>query len=99
MIESEEKRKRLTDDITHWCRHTKILPQLREHDIPSLVGQILEEFYHTHLCCGHLVRSFQEGVHIAFEDWSDGELGVVTGLYCKECAEDYKKELGAWEVE
>lgn len=93
-IESEEKRKRLTELIQRWATHTKVLPQLREYDIPGLVGQVLEEFYHITLCCGHLVRDSDEGVHIAFND-VDGE---VSGLYCKDCAEELKKELGAWEV-
>lgn len=106
MIESEDKRKRLTDTITRWCKHTKTLPLLREHDIPSLVGSILQEFYHTTLCCGHMISEHEDGVHIAFKDFivdrgdmeHGGGMGEVSGLYCKECAEKYKKELGAWEI-
>ncbi len=98
MIESEEKRKRLTDTITRWCEHTKSLPLLREHDIPSLVGSILQEFYHITLCCGHLVGEHEEGIHLAFKDYDDGKLCEVSGLYCKECAKKYKKKLGAWEI-
>lgn len=94
MIQSEEKKKRLLELIAQWCAHTKIEQLLRAHDIPSLVGSILDEFYHVHLCCGHLVASSDEGVHIAFND-NDS---VVSGLYCRECANRYKKELGAWEV-
>ena len=97
-IESEEKRKRLTDDITYWAEHTKILSQLRKGDIPNLVRQILGEFYHIHLCCGHLVREMDDGVHITFKEYIDGEMGEVSGVYCKECAEKYKKELGAREI-
>lgn len=98
MIESEEKKKRLTSTITHWCEHTKVLPYLRNGDIPSLVRQVLDEFYNVTLCCGHLVKG-SEGVHIAFMDNSDGEMGEISGLYCEDCAKKYKKELGAWEVE
>ena len=94
-IESEIKRQRLTDTITRWCIHTKTKPILRDHDIPSLVGQILEEFYHIRLCCGHLVRDFDESVSLAFKE-NDGS--TVYGSYCKVCAEEYKKELGAWKV-
>ena len=97
-IESEEKRKRLIDMITRWCEHTKVLPQLRSYDIPGLVSQVLEEFYNVVLCCGHLIKGSEEGVYISFKDWYDGEECERSGVYCKECAEKYKKELGAWEV-
>jgi len=103
MIESEEKRKRLTDTIIHWTNHTKVDHLLRTGDIPSLVRNILQEFYNVTLSCGHLVRG-DEGVHIEFEDFvtdrSDmehgGGMGIVSGTYCTDCAEHYK-ELGAWE--
>lgn len=98
MIESEEKRQRITEDIQRWCEHVKATPLLRDYDIPSLVGTILDEFYPVRLCCGHLVRSINEGVHIAFKSFSDGEVCEVSGGYCKECAEKYIKELGAREV-
>ena len=98
MLESEQKRKRLTDLITHWCEHTNVLPYLRDYDIPSLVGQVMEEFYQLRCTCGHSIRDFDEGVHIAFKDMNDGEEVEVSGLYCKDCAERYKKNLGAWEV-
>ena len=94
-IESEEKRERLKELITHWCEHTKILPHLREYDVPGLVRQILEEFYHITLCCGHMVESCDDGVHIAFNDVG----GEVSGLYCKVCAEKYIQTLGAWKIE
>lgn len=93
-IESELMRERLLDIITRWCKHTKTDHLLREYDISGLVGSLLGEFYRTSLCCGHLVKSFEEGVHIAFKDVD----GVVSGLYCSVCAEEYKKKLGAWEV-
>ncbi len=106
MIESEEKRKRTTESIERWARHTKIKKYLRDYDIPSLVSQIIDEFYHITLCCGHKVKTMDEGVVIAFTDYvvdrSDmehgGGMGEVSGLYCKECAEKYKRELAAWEV-
>lgn len=95
MIESEEKKERLTEMVTRWCNFTKVSPQLREGDIPSLVRQVIEEFYHIHLSCGHLVEEIDEGVHIAYRE-NDGS--EVSGMYCKECAEEYKRTLGAWEV-
>jgi len=105
MIESVEKRKRLIDMVQYWCNHTKVSQHLRESDIPSLVGQIIDEFYHITLSCGHHVMEFDEGVHIAFNDFvtdrSDmehgGGMSEVSGIYCHDCAERYKKELGAWE--
>ena len=106
MIESKVKQERLTDTVERWCKHTKIKQHLRPHDIPNLVSQILSEFYHISLCCGHLVADSSEGVPIAFFDYvtdrSDvehgGGMGEVSGLYCVECATRYKRELGAWEV-
>tara|TARA_Y100000310_G_scaffold144390_1_gene143668 strand:- start:32610 stop:32861 length:252 start_codon:yes stop_codon:yes gene_type:complete len=77
---------------------------LRDGDIYGLVSHILEEFYLIHLCCGHLVRELDESIYIAFNDLildrSDMEyrVGEVSGRYCKDCAEKYKKEFGAWEV-
>lgn len=105
MIESEVKRKRLTEDIKHWCNHIKTTPLLRQGDIPGLVQTILTEFYHETLSCGHMVSN-GEGVDIAFNDFitdrSDmehgGGIGEVSGRYCNDCAERYKKELGAWEI-
>ncbi len=98
MIESKEKEKRLTDIIERWANHTKIIPQLREYDISGLVNQILEEFYHIHLSCGHLVNSSAEEIILTFKDYDDGELVDIVGSYCKDCAKKYKKNLGASEV-
>ena len=106
MIESKVKQERITDTIERWCKHTKIKQYLRPYDIPSLVSQILSEFYHVTLCCGHLVADSYEGVPLAFRDYitdrSDmehgGGMGEVSGLYCKECAESYIRTLGAWRV-
>jgi len=95
MIESEERRVRIYQTIERWCDNTKITPRLRSYDIPGLVTQIMEEFYTVHLCCGHLVKNTDEGVAIA---WKEGA-GEVSGLYCRDCADEYKRELGAWEIE
>ena len=96
MIESEQKRERLLGVVKGWCSHTKVTHLLREGDIPSLVDQILEEFYHVTLCCGHMTRSMEDSVHIAFKE-NDGS--TVSGLYCSDCAEGFKQKLGAWEVQ
>lgn len=58
------------------------------------------------LCCGHEVDSFDDTVHIAFREFIvdrgdfeyGGGIGEVSGLYCHQCAEEYKREVGAWEV-
>lgn len=97
MIESEEKRKRLTDIITRWSEYTKVINYLRPYDIHNLVGQVLDEFYSVMFSCGHL-GNWEDGVHIAFKDLDDGQEGEYSGLYCRDCAEEYKAELGAWEV-
>ena len=98
MIESEEKRQRLTDRIERWCKHTNHR-NLRNGDIYALANSILEEFYHITLCCGHLVKDIDDGVLIEFYEYDDHSKGTVQGLYCKDCAEKYKKELGAWEID
>ncbi len=97
MIESEEKRQRINENIKQWCDHVKATPLLRNYDIPSLVKTILEEFYHLQLSCGHLVKDYDEGVILEFYEYPDKN-GTVIGSYCKDCVEKYKKELGAWEV-
>jgi len=43
-IESVRKERELQEIITRWAEHTKVLPILREEDIPTLVGQILDTF-------------------------------------------------------
>ena len=106
MIESELKRKRLTDIVTHWCEHTQHR-NLRAGDIPGLVDSVLSEFYHITLSCGHMVRDMDEGIPIAFKDFvvdrgdmeHGGGMGEISGDYCKECADRYLSELGAWKVE
>ena len=106
MIKSEEQKKAITEDIKRWCDHIKATPLLRQGDISSLVRTILQEFYHITLCCGHLVESSDDGIVIAFKDFitdrSDmehgGGIGEVSGTYCKDCAAEYKRDLGAREV-
>ena len=100
MIESEEKRKRIKEDITRWCKHTKTLPLLREGDIESLTSQIIDEFYHITLCCGHSVRDFSDGLLIEFYTYPDESQGTTQGIYCKDCADSYIKDknIKAWIV-
>jgi len=100
LIESELKRKELTKTITRWCEFTMIKPYLREQDIPSLVSQIIDEFYHVTLCCGHQVENLDEGIALEFEDFIAKEniMGKVCGSYCEDCAEKYIKELGAEKI-
>ena len=95
MIGSEEKKKRLLDTVTHWCEFTKIKPYLRDYDISSLVSQIVDEFYWITLTCGHKVNDIGEGVNLKFKEIINGEINEVHGLYCKDCAEQYIKELDA----
>jgi hypothetical protein len=97
MIESEEKRNRLTDIITRWCEFTKHT-NLRDGDISGLVGSILGEFYHIYLSCGHMVRESKDGVTLTFKDNCDGKICDIIGDYCKDCAELYKKNLNAKEI-
>jgi len=94
LIESEEKRIRLNEIIMQWCEHIKVLPQLREYDIPRLVSLILEEFYTIDLTCGHLVRSFHEGKMLTFNEHG----GETTGLYCSDCFAARLKEKGKNEI-
>ena len=92
MIDSKRHKENLIKIIEDWVKHTKVEFFLRPYDIPSLVGSILEEFYHVSLCCGHLVKSMEDGVLLEFEE-SDGS--TIQGCYCADCAEEYKKKLGA----
>ncbi len=100
MIESLQKKERITDTITRWCEFTKTLPLLRTGDIPNLVRSIIDEFYHITLCCGHKVTSMDEGVHIAWMESCGETQGEISGSYCKDCAESYLKDkrMGAWRV-
>ena len=94
MIESEMKRQRLSDMIQRWATHTKVLPQLRESDIPGLVESVIEEFYHVRLCCGHWVKSIDEGINLEIDE-PDGK---AYGSYCKDCAKEMIKEDWAREI-
>jgi len=97
MIESEEKRKNITQLIETWAKNVKIESYLRGYDIPSLVNSILDNFYPVTFCCGHK-GNFDEGVHIEFYTYEGRTDEITSGLYCRDCAERYKKELKAWEV-
>ena len=55
MIESEEKKERLKEIIERWTRNTKVDQYLRDYDIPNLINQIVTEFYHINLSCGHWI--------------------------------------------
>jgi hypothetical protein len=98
MIESEEKRKRITDIVTRWANHTKVNQYLRDGDIYGLVDSIITEFYHVNLCCGHWVMHSDDGVPLEFEDYENGEKVTISGNYCKECAKRYKKDFKAREI-
>ncbi len=98
MIESEKIKQLINQDILTWCDYVKATPLLRDGDIQVLVRTIVGEFYRVSLCCGHLVRSIYEGVLIEFYEYDDHSKGTVQGFYCKDCAEKYKNELGAWEL-
>ena len=94
-IESEEKRQRLNETITHWAENTKVISLLRDYYIPGLVNSILEEFYHIRLSCGHWVDNLGDGVPLEFTE-NDGS--IVHGTYCHDCAEDYKTNLNDKEI-
>ena len=99
MIESEERKQRIENTIENWAIHCLLKPHLREGDIRNLVGQIMDEFYHVTLSCGHQVMNINEGVLISFKDVDhEGKECEVQGNYCKDCAEKYKKELGSKEI-
>jgi hypothetical protein len=94
MIESQEKRKQITEIIERWCEHTKVKLYLREYDIPGLVGSVIEEFYHVRLCCGHWVKSIDEGINLEIDELE----GKAYGSYCKDCAKEMIKEDWAREI-
>jgi len=53
------------------------------------------------LCCGHSVEDPSEAIHIAYISEMPQLLcedGEFSGLYCRECAEEYKRNKGAWEL-
>lgn len=96
MIESESKRERIKDIIGRWAKYTKIEQYLRDHDIPSLVDQVITEFYHIKLCCGHWIRDYSESFDFAYKtwdcDWEGSGWSTVSGNYCRECYERMKKD-------
>jgi hypothetical protein len=94
LSESERHRCNLVDTISRWAKHTKADFMLRSGDVEGLALQVLGEFYHVTLSCGHLVMSIDDGVLISFKDNGD----EVQGYYCRECADKYKKEIGAIEI-
>ena len=95
MIESKEKRERITETIERWAENTKIKPYLRDYDIPGLAYNILGEFYHVHLCCTHMVRELGEGIELEVDDCD----GKRYGSYCKDCAEQMIDEGYARKLE
>lgn len=96
MIESKEHLRRVTDIIRHWAKFTHAGRELRQGDVENLAHQILEEFYRVQLSCGHYVRSLTDGVGLTHASQDrDGEPCEVSGVYCADCAEAYKRELGA----
>ena len=97
MIESEEKKERLREIIERWSRNTRIEQYLREYDIPGLVNQIINEFYHINLSCGHWIRQYEgESFDFSHKTWeydccgdydgpSRGAWSTISGSYCRDC--------------
>jgi len=85
MIESEEMRQVIEEDIERWCNLVKATPLLRARDISSLADTILQEFYHICLCCGHWVKEMDEGINLEI----DTPEGKEYGSFCTECAKEY----------
>jgi hypothetical protein len=102
MIESEEKRKRIDDIVRQWTKNTKVEQYLREYDIPGLVNQIINEFYHINLSCGHWVRQYEgESFDFSHKTWEyddcydydgpfRGSWSTISGNYCRDCYEKMK---------
>ena len=99
VVESEQKRLRIIDSITHWCETTKVEHLLRPFDIPGLAMTIIEEFYPVRMCCGHYVKETTDGEHIAFKETDGPDSEEVSGMYCKECADVYVDYYGAWRLD
>lgn len=94
MIESKTKRQCLLETVEHWANHTKIMSYLRDYDIPSLVEQIIDEFYPITLSCGCQVNSMGEEIPLTTKD-RDSETGspaICYGTYCVDCAKWYEKK-------
>ena len=104
MIESEEKKERLKEIIERWTRNTKIDQYLRDYDIPSLISQIVNEFYHINLSCGHWIRQYEgESFDFSHKTWeydccgdqdgpAQGAWSTVSGSYCRDCYEKMKMD-------
>lgn len=104
MIESEEKKKRLEEMIGRWSQNVKIDQYLREYDILGLVNQIINEFYHINLSCGHRVRQYEgESFDFSHKTWeydccgdydspSQGVWSTISGNYCRDCYEKMKMD-------
>lgn len=88
MIDSEEKRQRVTEIVERWVIHTKIKSYLRSYDIPSLAHQIVQEFYHICLSCGHWVNSLNEGTSLEIDEQD----GKRYGTYCDDCVKSMLKD-------
>ena len=87
MIESEEKRKKLTQIIDRWVEKKKVKQYLRDYDVPSLVDSILTEWYKIHLTCGHLVKSLDDHIYLEIQE----EENIRCGCYCYDCAKSMLK--------
>ena len=104
MIESEEKKELLKEIIERWSRIIKIEQYLREYDVPSLVSQIINEFYHINLSCGHWVRQYEgESFDFSHKTWeydccgdydgpTQGVWSIVSGNYCRDCYDKMKMD-------
>jgi hypothetical protein len=96
MVESEEKQKRIVEMLERWSKNVKVDHLLRPYDIPLLAKSIIEEFYHVSLCCGHWVKSLEEGADFVHKEWCSDFDGSswsdISGIYCKDCYERMKKD-------
>lgn len=95
MIESVEKQKRVLAKLERWVEQRKVVGNLiaiRDNELHQLAHSITDEFYNIQLCCGHMVRGFDEGEDLVFSE-HDGS--KIYGTYCKDCAKVYKRELNA----
>ena len=104
MIESEEKKERLQNIIERWSNNVRIEQYLREYDISGLVNQIINEFYHINLSCGHWVRQYEgESFDFSHKTWEydccgdyddpvQGAWSTVSGNYCRDCYDKMKMD-------
>ncbi len=94
MIESKTKRERLFGIVEHWATFTKVMPYLRDHDIPGLVCSIIDEFYPIHLSCCCQINSMGEEIHQSLKDIDQetGKPAISYGVYCVDCAKRHEKD-------